>query len=369
MEQEREKRREKQENVKSRKERGSKRMQEKESEGMQEEACERIYMLTQEDECYPERLREIPDPPKQLYVRGKLPKEEIPAVAVIGARECSEYGRTVAAMLGNFFGENGIQVISGMARGIDGIGQTAALDAGGSSFAVLGSGVDVCYPAGNRTLYDRLAVQGGILSEYAPGTPALARNFPPRNRIVSGLADAVIVVEAREKSGTLITVDMALEQGKEVYAVPGRVTDALSSGCNRLLRLGAAPLPEPEGLLEELWRTCIRRGRSGACVPGKTADGFTESRGKGRKKQKTAETFFPEGRPVLSEKQQEFLRTNPAPAAVYGCLELTPRSVDVIREILPEAYGGEQLPVLLMRLCMEGLAQQAAPGQFCRAQG
>lgn len=344
-------------------------MQEKESEGMQEEACERIYMLTREDECYPERLREIPDSPKQLYVRGKLPKEEIPAVAVIGARECSEYGRTVAAMLGNFFGENGIQVISGMARGIDGIGQTAALDAGGSSFAVLGSGVDVCYPAGNRTLYDRLAVQGGILSEYAPGTPALARNFPPRNRIVSGLADAVIVVEAREKSGTLITVDMALEQGKEVYAVPGRVTDALSSGCNRLLRLGAAPLPEPEGLLEELWRTCIRRGRLGACVPGKTADGFTESRGKRRKKQKTAETFFPEGRPVLSEKQQEFLRTNPALAAVYGCLELTPRSVDVIREILPEAYGGEQLPVLLMRLCMEGLAQQAALGQFCRAQG
>ena len=170
-----------------------------------------IRVVERGERDYPARLLEIPDPPERLYVLGRLPEENLPSVAIIGARECSEYGSYVAARLGECMGRNGIQVISGMARGIDGIGQTAALDAGGSSFAVLGSGVDVCYPARNRRLYERLRERGGVLSEYPPGTPALSRNFPPRNRIVSGLADAVVVVEAREKSGTLITVDMALE--------------------------------------------------------------------------------------------------------------------------------------------------------------
>ena len=211
-----------------------------------------IRMVERGERDYPARLLEIPDPPERLYVLGRLPEEKVPSVAIIGARECSEYGSYVAARLGECMGRNGIQVISGMARGIDGIGQTAALDVGGSSFAVLGSGVDVCYPARNRRLYERLRERGGVLSEYPPGTPALSRNFPPRNRIVSGLADAVVVVEAREKSGTLITVDMALEQGKEVYAVPGRVTDALSSGCNRLVKLGAAMLLDPEELAETM---------------------------------------------------------------------------------------------------------------------
>ena len=220
---------------------------------------DRKILLT--DREYPRRLLEIPQAPKQLYVKGRLPEEGMPSVAIIGARDCSYYGQEVAKRLGRLFGENGIQVISGMARGIDGIGQQAALQAGGSSFAVLGCGADICYPRQNQDLYDRLCKQGGVISEYEWGTPPRAGNFPPRNRIVSGLADAVIVVEARKKSGTLITVDMALEQGKEVYAVPGRLVDDLSSGCNYLIKNGAGILLDMEEFMEELWKQYrIKRG-------------------------------------------------------------------------------------------------------------
>jgi DNA processing protein len=142
-----------------------------------------------------------------------------------------------------------------MARGIDGIAQKAALDAGGKSYAVLGCGVDICYPEENRDLYERLQQQGGILSEYPPGMQPIAKLFPPRNRIISGLSDLVLVIEARKRSGTLITVDMALEQGREVYALPGRVSDALSDGCNRLIRQGAGPATCPEDILEFFFGT------------------------------------------------------------------------------------------------------------------
>lgn len=313
-----------------------------------------IRMVERGERDYPARLLEIPDPPERLYVLGRLPEEKVPSVAIIGARECSEYGSYVAARLGECMGRNGIQVISGMARGIDGIGQTAALDVGGSSFAVLGSGVDVCYPARNRRLYERLRERGGVLSEYPPGTPALSRNFPPRNRIVSGLADAVVVVEAREKSGTLITVDMALEQGKEVYAVPGRVTDALSSGCNRLVKLGAAMLLDPEELAEELRGICGRRDLAVREKVQRREPGRKQERHKG------FETAMPEG-------NRQLLVENPLLAEIFRQLELTPKSVDRIRAALPQEYRDEQINVYLIRLCMEKLAVQVSPGQFCRA--
>ena len=169
-----------------------------------------IRFLMKEDAEYPMRLRQIPDAPYGIFVKGHLPMEDKLSVAIIGARDCSEYGRYVAMELGKYLGENDVQVISGMARGIDGISQQAALKAGGVSFAVLGSGVDVCYPTGNRVLYEQLQKEGGILSIYPPGTLPRPQNFPPRNRIVSGLADIVVVIEARQRSGTLITVDMAL---------------------------------------------------------------------------------------------------------------------------------------------------------------
>lgn len=311
---------------------------------MENETAE-IRLVEKENWDYPERLRELSDAPDKLYVLGKLPGEQAPSVAVIGARDCSEYGKYMASRLGNLFGRNGIQVISGMARGIDGIAQEAAVDAGGSSFAVLGSGVDICYPARNRRLYEKLKKGGGILSEYPPKTPALPQNFPPRNRIVSGLADAVVVVEARQKSGTLITVDMALEQGKEVYAVPGRVTDGLSAGCNRLLKLGAGIVLDTEDLLEELRDIFERR-----CP----TDGIF-----GRKQRENAVSG------KLSEREKKLLADSPELEEIYRLLDFSPQSAEQLGEQLSKKYGNKQIITHLLRLCVEKLAVQVSPGRFC----
>ncbi len=204
------------------------------------------------DDIYPEKLKYIPDVPFGIFVKGNLPAETVPTVAVIGARACSEYGKRVAEQFAGELAVRGIQIISGMARGIDSISQSACIQAGGQTFAVLGSGVDVCYPEELYPLYESIAKSGGILSPYAPGMQPLSQNFPPRNRIISGLSDVVLVVESRKKSGTLITVDMALEQGKEVAVIPGRITDALSQGCHELLKQGATPVFEIEQLLSLL---------------------------------------------------------------------------------------------------------------------
>lgn len=209
---------------------------------------------------FPGKLAKIPDPPFGIFYKGRLPDERIPAVAVIGARKCSEYGRHMAEKFAKGFAERGINVISGMAMGIDGISQSAALRAGGSSYAVLGCGVDVVYPRSNETLYRHLIENGGVLSEYPPRMEPRPALFPPRNRLISALADVVLVVEAREKSGTLITVDMALEQGREVYTVPGRCTDSLSMGCNRLIRQGAAVAVTPEDIIEDMaWDKVLKQ--------------------------------------------------------------------------------------------------------------
>lgn len=201
---------------------------------------------------YPERLRNISEPPFSLYVKGTLPQENKPTVAIVGARECSEYGKAVASFFGRQLGTAGVQIISGMARGIDGIAQQGAVEVNGFSFAVLGCGADVCYPQENSGLYLKLQERGGIISEYPPGTKAQSKLFPARNRIISGLADLILVVEARKRSGTYITVMQALEQGKEVYAVPGRITDSLSDGCNYLLSQGAGVAVNPYSIIEEL---------------------------------------------------------------------------------------------------------------------
>lgn len=201
---------------------------------------------------YPDRLRNINNPPFCLYVKGSLPKEHVPSVAIIGARACSEYGKRTAEFFGKSLGAAGIQVISGMARGIDGIAQRGAIQGGGETFAVLGCGADVCYPPDNIGLYRDIPGHGGIISEYPPGTKAQSGLFPERNRIISGLADLLLVIEARKRSGTYITVTQALEQGKDVYVVPGRITDALSEGCNYLLTQGAGVAVSPEVIVEAL---------------------------------------------------------------------------------------------------------------------
>lgn len=201
---------------------------------------------------YPKRLRNIPDPPFALYVKGELPPEEKPSVGIIGARACSDYGKQVAVYFGKRLGMAGISVISGMARGIDGVAQEGAVSGGGKTYGVLGCGADVCYPPENDRLYHEIIQKGGIISEYSPGTGAQAGLFPARNRIISGLSDILLVIEARKRSGTYITVTQALEQGKDVYVVPGRITDSLSEGCNYLLAQGAGVALQPETLLEEL---------------------------------------------------------------------------------------------------------------------
>lgn len=201
--------------------------------------AKKISMVTYCDPDYPVRLKAMDDKPFVLYYKGELPGDHVPSVAVIGSRMCTGYGRGIAGYYGAELAKRGIQIISGMASGIDGIAQKSALEQGGRSYGILGCGVDICYPPSNRALYEMLMYRGGLLSEFSPGEAPEAGHFPMRNRLISGLADLVLVVEAREKSGTRITVDLALEQGKEVYAVPGRVQDELSTGCNLLIREGA----------------------------------------------------------------------------------------------------------------------------------
>lgn len=211
-----------------------------------------VKSVTIREDEYPIRLRYIENSPYALFYYGELPKDNIKAVAVIGSRECSEYGRIMAERLSAGLATKKVEIISGMAYGIDGVSQMSALNSKGKSYAVLGGGVDLCYPRVNRVLYERLKSEGGIISEYPPNSPAKAENFPFRNRIISGLSDIVIVVEAKMKSGTLITVDYALSQGREIMVVPGRATDVLSVGCNALLFQGAYPVQDSEDVIRIL---------------------------------------------------------------------------------------------------------------------
>ena len=211
-----------------------------------------VNMVTLEEEAFPKRLKNLADCPYALFFRGRLPEEGKKTAAIVGARACSSYGRAVALELGEKLARQGADVISGMASGVDSFGHWGAIHGGGRTYAVMGCGADVCYPRGGRELYHRIQEAGGILSEYLPKTEPAAMRFPARNRLISALSDVVIVVEARRKSGSLITADFALEQGKEIYAVPGRLDDALSAGCNDLIRQGAGILSSVEELLLEL---------------------------------------------------------------------------------------------------------------------
>lgn len=226
-----------------------------------------IRFITPQDTVYPERLKSLYDMPQGLYVRGDIPENHRPAAAIVGARNCTHYGEELSFILSRELCSRGVDIISGMALGIDGqahrgaiavrqkmtegkSGQQADCSETGSTYAVLGCGVDVCYPRTNSDIYQQM---NGIISEFSPGTQPLASHFPMRNRIISGLADIVIVVEARFRSGSLITADQALEQGREVYAVPGRVTDPLSRGCNELLRQGAGMITDPIEFVDTLY--------------------------------------------------------------------------------------------------------------------
>ena len=209
-----------------------------------------IRLVSVHDSEYPKKLRQIAKCPYALFVRGSLPSEKKLSVAIVGARKCTAYGREIAGWFGRELSRGGIQVISGMAAGIDGASHWGALRGETATYAVLGSGIDVCYPRENIELYTHLIQQGGVISEYGSGVKGQPFQFPMRNRIISGLCDAVLVVEARARSGSLITADLGLEQGKDIFAVPGRIGDPLSEGCLNLIRQGAEPVLSPQDILD-----------------------------------------------------------------------------------------------------------------------
>ncbi len=285
-----------------------------------------IRFVSIEDPAYPKRLSEMPDPPLGVFFRGELPRDGLKSAAIIGARTCSEYGRNAAYSFGRYLAQNGVQVISGMALGADGAGQWGALSADGKSFAVLGCGVDICYPQEHFPLYEKLCATGGVISEYCPQTPGMSYHFPRRNRIISALADCVIVIEARKKSGTMTTVDHALNQGKDVFALPGRYNDPMSKGCNELIKQGANILTCPEDLAEALGL-------------------ITEEDGKKTKKLN------------LGLAKEENM--------VYSCISLQPKHMDELFEQIGQLNVGE-LSLALMRLEIAGLIRQSGSGFYIR---
>lgn len=287
----------------------------------------RIWMSLCFEETYPSRLRVISDKPYALYVKGNLPVGSKPAAAIVGARDCTSYGEECARWFAEEMARRGVYIISGLARGIDGSAQRGALMGGGQTYAVLGNGVDICYPREHIGLYtDVLAHGGGILSEQPPGTKPFAWNFPRRNRIISALSDVVLVMEAKEKSGSLITADLALEQGKDVYALPGMIGSALSKGCHFLIRQGAGILISPEALLQDL--------------------GMTEKEEKEGKKKETKK--------VLETKED----------LVYSSFGISPKSVGQIAEEV-DLPAAEIMGILTM-LEMKGYIREQAKNYYVR---
>lgn len=294
-----------------------------------------IRFITPEDSTYPNRLKSLYDMPQGLYVAGKAPEEERPAVAIVGARNCSHYGAEMAFTLGYELGRRGVNVISGMALGIDGEAHRGALAAGkrisdrvhkgrqdeeGHTYAVLGCGVDICYPRTNSDIYHQMS---GIISEFSPGTQPFPSNFPMRNRIISGLSDMVIVVEARFRSGSLITADQALEQGRDVYAVPGRITDTLSRGCNELIHQGAGIITDPLEFVEN---------------------------------------FFPEQDKIVPKSKKNKIALALSEEKVYSCLDFNPTHLGTIAG--QTGFSTQDTVSILMKLMMKNLVTETSKNYY-----
>ena len=285
---------------------------------MEEKTEERIRQISSKSAEYPQKLNNYPKMPEILFAKVNLPDAKKPTAAIVGARACSPYGRIQAFRYAKILSSAGVQIISGMAYGIDAEAHKGALEGGTPTYAVLAGGVDICYPSGNRPLYDRiLRENGGILSEQPPGMRARNYFFPARNRIISGLADLVLIVEAREKSGSLITAQWALDQGKIVYAVPGAVNEALSMGCHKLIYDGAGIAYSPEILLRELGLNCENKVKS----PEKNDLGLASDL-----------------------------------KLVYSCLDLRPKSTDFL--IQKTGLPPEKIGSLLLELKLSGLVRE-----------
>lgn len=350
------------------------------------EVLGKIRYITKNDSSYPACFREYSRMPDSFYVLGTLPDPEKRTVAIVGARNCTTYGREQAMRFGRVLAQHGVQIISGMAYGIDAWGQSGAIAAGGKVFSVLGSGVDVCYPRQNYALYRRIIREGGgIISEYPPGSMPAAWHFPIRNRLISAFSDIVLVVEAKLKSGSLITADYAIEQGKSLYAVPGRNGDPLSEGCNRLISQGAGIAWTPEVLLEELGFDCSesysamysqksqnsqKRKLSNADIgerPEDAAEGTAPE-----EKNKLPEGYdLPDS--IIKNTNIESSPSRPLPEKwehaddfqrLYPHMTSTPKSLDTLQK-----QSGLDLATLtgvIMQLCISGYAEEAAPGFYIR---
>lgn len=210
-----------------------------------------ISFVGQNNPCFPEKLLQAEPLPFGIFYVGSLPETHKASIAIVGARSASPYGQEMAFHFAQKLSQNGVEIISGMAMGVDGYAHRGALNGGGKTYGILGCGVNICYPKENMSLFEAMKTQGGIISEFSVGTKPLPWHFPYRNRIISSLSDGILVIEAREKSGSLITASLALDQGKDVFALPGRATDELSMGCNRLISDGAKLVTKPEDILEE----------------------------------------------------------------------------------------------------------------------
>lgn len=283
-----------------------------------------IEFIYHTDENYPEKLKEIPDPPLGLFLKGKLPREK-KTVAIVGARTPTAYGKEMAFYFARELAKSGIAVVSGLAFGIDVAAHKGALDANGETFGILGCGVDLVYPKENYFIYEKMAQSGGILSEYEPGAIPDRWRFPERNRIISGLSDGVLVVEAKKKSGSLITADCALEQGKDVFAIPGRILDPLSEGTNWLIREGAKMVTEPSHILDELFPLCEKKVKDM------------------RKSEK-----------LLDNKEK----------IVYDCLSLDPKNIEEIINITN--FTVSEVISILFRLELNGYVSQIVKDYYIR---
>lgn len=307
---------------------------------------------------YPGRLRALADAPLALFVIGNLPPEQEMTASVVGARYHSSYGEKNTREFSALLASNGIGIISGMAKGIDSIAQLAAIENGGKTYAVLGCGVDVCYPEESRRLYDMLPKYGGIISEYLPGTMPQPGLFPLRNRIISALGDVLLVMEAKEKSGTLITVDMALEQGKEIWALPGRTEDILSAGCNRLISQGAGILTGITEFSKELEFM-------------KEKYGIKE---KGRALMKIQGSFVPNAKSeknILSSKTKDSSNSKESlEKEILTLLQYAPLSLEAVYEGIGkegrEVCSIQELSVMLLDLCMEQKIKQISGGYYAQ---
>jgi DNA processing protein len=294
--------------------------------------------LDRQDDGFPAQLRVIPEAPGFLHVRGALRHEDALAVALVGSRHATEYGEGVAEELGAQLAARGITVVSGLARGIDSAAHRGALRAGGRTLAVLGSGVDVIYPPENRRLAARIESSGALISQFAPGTPPLPHHFPLRNRVIAGLALAVVVVEATERSGALITARLAAELGREVMAVPGRVTSPASRGAHALIRDGAALVENWADVVAALparWRACVATTEVGR-APGGVRPGDVRDE-----------------RPHGGDE-----------SVVLGVVGAEPTTMDDIIE--KSGVPSERTAVLLLTLELEGRVRRLAGERFVR---